>query len=336
MSHFRQTMLRRLGPAALIAPAVLLVTGCGGLGTSSGVTPTSMNANARANTNSRVTPNGMTFTFTTLDNEHDPTFNQLLGIDDKGKIVGYFGIGTKTHPNKGYTIVPPYAQKNYTSENFPGSMQTQVTAIDQHANTAGFWVDNAGVNFGFVNWTKGVLTTYRDPHTGGGTVNQVLGINDSGIAVGFYTDGKGINHGFEVNQSTGVFTPVNIPGGTNVTVSGINDRGDITGFYTNKKKVVVGFIREGTVITTVSYPMSGSTTPLGINIHDSLVGAYTDSASAMHGFLLMTPVTTPKWQSIDDPNGVGTTTINGLNDKNDLVGFYVDTAGNTDGMLATP
>jgi hypothetical protein len=47
-------------------------------------------------------------------------------------------------------------------------------------------------------------------------------------------------------------------------------------------------------------------------------------------------VTTPKWQSIDDPNGIGTTTINGLNDKNDMVGFYVDSTGNTDGMLITP
>jgi hypothetical protein len=42
-----------------------------------------------------------------------------------------------------------------------------------------------------------------------------------------------------------------------------------------------------------------------------------------------------QWQSIDDPNGVGTTTVNGLNDSANLVGFYVDSAGNTDGFLAT-
>ena len=42
------------------------------------------------------------------------------------------------------------------------------------------------------------------------------------------------------------------------------------------------------------------------------------------------------WQSIDDPNGVGSTLVNGINAAGDLVGFYTDAAGNTDGMLATP
>jgi len=42
------------------------------------------------------------------------------------------------------------------------------------------------------------------------------------------------------------------------------------------------------------------------------------------------------WQSIDDPNGVGSTVVNGINTAGDLVGFYTDAAGNTDGMLATP
>ena len=42
------------------------------------------------------------------------------------------------------------------------------------------------------------------------------------------------------------------------------------------------------------------------------------------------------YQSVDDPNGIGTTTINGVNDAGDLVGFYTDAAGNTDGLLAAP
>ena len=42
------------------------------------------------------------------------------------------------------------------------------------------------------------------------------------------------------------------------------------------------------------------------------------------------------WQTIDDPNGVGTTVVNGINVAGDLVGFYTDSAGNTDGMLAVP
>ena len=48
-----------------------------------------------------------TFSFTTLDNPGDPTFNQLLGINDNGVIVGYFGSGAAGHPNVGYEISPP-------------------------------------------------------------------------------------------------------------------------------------------------------------------------------------------------------------------------------------
>src|SRR4051794_31731419 len=41
------------------------------------------------------------FSFKTLDDPADPTFNQLLGINDSGVIAGYFGSGDAGHPNKG-------------------------------------------------------------------------------------------------------------------------------------------------------------------------------------------------------------------------------------------
>ena len=47
------------------------------------------------------------YTFTTLNDNADPTFNQLLGINNSGEIAGYFGSGATGHPNKGYTIVAP-------------------------------------------------------------------------------------------------------------------------------------------------------------------------------------------------------------------------------------
>jgi len=60
---------------------------------------------------------------------------------------------------------------------------------------------------------------------------------------------------------------------------------------------------------------------------------YLDAAGGMHGFLYT--VATASFQSIDDPNGIGTTTINGINDRGQLVGFYVDGNDNTDGFVAT-
>ncbi|MGH2494007.1 MAG: hypothetical protein ACRDIV_04825 [Ktedonobacteraceae bacterium] len=277
---------------------------------------------------------GSGYTFKTLNDNADPTFNQLLGINDHGKIAGYFGSGAAGHPNKGYTLSSPYGQGNYHNENFPGSVQTQVTAIDNIGNTAGFWVDANGNNFGFISW-NGVFTSYKDPHTGTGTVNQLLGINDKGFAVGFYTDGNGVNHAYKLNQNNGHFTAILPPGASSATATGINDNGDITGFLTASDGNVVGFLLKGTTYTEFAFPNGTNTMPFGINKTDQIVGSYVDAAGNMHGFLLSSPLNHAKWQSIDDPNGVGTTTVNGLNDNGQLVGFYVDGAGNTDGFLAT-
>src|SRR5215469_16108349 len=65
--------------------------------------------------------------FRTLNNGADLTFNELLGISNHGKIAGYYGSGARFHPNKGYLLLPPYGQSNYRAENFPHSVQTQVT-----------------------------------------------------------------------------------------------------------------------------------------------------------------------------------------------------------------
>jgi hypothetical protein len=317
--------------------SMLLVAACSGGAMPSSAIPSvpSADAVARAGASaSRVLPN-RSFVFTTLDDQADPTFNQLLGINDHGVIAGYFGIGSPSHPNKGYTLVPPYGQSNYMNENFPGSVQTQVTAIDNKGNTAGFWVNAKNVNRGFIEW-NGVFTSYKDPHTGRGTVNQILGLNDSGIAVGFYTDGHGNNHGFSLNQANGNFKAIVPPGGAaSVTATGINDNGDIVGIVTSGGQTS-SFLRVGTHFSLLSFPGGSNTQALGVNKNDAIVGSYLDGSGVMHGFLLTNPLTHAKWQSIDDPNGIGSTVVNGLNDKGDLVGFYTDAAGNVDGMLATP
>ena len=229
-------------------------------------------------------------------------------------ISGYFGSGAAGHPNKGYTIKPPYGQGNYTNENFPGSAQTQVVAIDNIGNTAGFWIDGHGNNFGFIEW-NGVFTSYKNPNTGKGTVNQLLGINDKGIAVGFYTDSKGINHAYSVNQQTGKFTAIVPPGGKNALATGINDNGDVTGFLTASNGDTVSFLLKNHTFTEFDFPQSTNTTAFGINKLDQITGSYVDGAGNTHGFLLSSPLNGAKWQSIDDPNGIGTTIINGINDN---------------------
>jgi len=90
------------------------------------------------------------YSFRTVDNAADLTFNQLLGINNAGVIAGYFGSGAQGHPNMGYLLAPG----GYRSENFPGSVQTQVTGLNNQGVTVGFWsgmntASQSNDNFGF-------------------------------------------------------------------------------------------------------------------------------------------------------------------------------------------
>jgi hypothetical protein len=279
------------------------------------------------------------YSFTTLDNAADPTFNQLLGISNKDVICGYFGSGAAGHPNKGYILKAPYGQANYVNENFPGSVQTQVTGLNGFGDTTGFWIGANGVNHGFVEWND-VFASYNDPHTPKikDAVNQLLGINDSGIAVGFYNDAKGNSHAYELNQATGVFTALTIPDAVSTVATGINNNGYIVGTFSDAAGDTSSWLLTPRhQLTTYQFPAGSDTQALGIGGQNQIVGSYLDAAGVMHGFVLTDPLgPVSHWQRIDDPHGVGSTVVNGVNYAGDLVGFYTDAAGNTDGMLATP
>ncbi len=279
------------------------------------------------------------YAFQTLDNNADPTFNQLLGVNNSGTIAGYFGIGSATNPNKGYTLTPPYGQANYTNENVPGSFQTQVTGLNNSAQTVGFSVDGGGNNFGFVKSGINFIQVV-DPNTPTGapgvvTVNQLLGVNDNNQAAGFYTDANGAAHGYVYNVLTGNFSAINVAGATSVTATGINNSGLVSGFFTDANGNTQGFLEnvDGTGLRTLGVPGSTNTMFLGLNNMGQEVGTYVDANGTMHGLLFTTATQTVT--NVDDPNGLGTTTVNGLNDQGQLVGFYVGGDGFTHGMLAT-
>ncbi len=290
-----------------------------------------------------VGSHGTSYRFQTIDNPRDLTFNQLLGINDEGVIAGYFGSGAQGHPNKGY-VIPPFNRHYFSNENFPGSVQTQVTGLNNRGVTVGFWstMNTASMNnnnFGFVD-VDGHFRTADFP-TGDPAsppVDQLLGVNDNDIAVGFYTDGQGNNHGYEYNINTGRYSTVTDPSapGDSLTAAAINDLGQVAGVYVNGAGVTDGFLKAHGQFISLSVPGASSTMALGVNNYDEVVGTYTvgsGSSAVMHGFTW-----TPQhgFRTVDDPHGVGTTTINGVNDFGQVVGFYVDGAGNTDGFLATP
>ena len=277
-------------------------------------------------------------TFTTIDNDGDPTFNQLLGINNNGVISGYFGSGVAGHPNQGYTIAPPYTA--YAGENFPGGTQTQVIAIANDGGTAGFWSpSNTGTdaNFGFIRLANGTFINVRNPLVASTpAVNQILGVNNSNIAVGFYNDASGLPHGYSYNVKTGIFTPVSFSGAVSDAATGINNDGLVCGFFTGTKGVTQGFVKrvsgDGQLSVNLTVPGAVTTQFLGINDNGVAVGFYL-AADGPHGIAYN--MVSGKLTIIDDPQGLGGTVLNGINDSGEIVGFYTDAADNTHGMLVS-
>jgi len=251
------------------------------------------------------------------------TFTQTLGINDRQKVAGYHGATV----NQGFVFTFP---NNFASENFPGSAQTQVIGINNQGYTDGFYIDNAGTTHGFVD-IGGTFTTVDFPGT---TFNQLLGLNEYNQAAGYYADAANIDHPYIFDKNGEVFLVITIPGATGgAQATGINDRGSISGFYIDSAGVNHGFLLADGELTTLDFPGSTFTQAFGLNNRGDVVGAYIDAAGLTHGFIFDGK---GQFQSVDDPNGVGTTTINGINNLGEIVGFFVDAAGNTDGFVGFP
>jgi len=108
-NHYRK-VARPVFAAAALGFLILVMAACGSVTAASTLSDSLANASQPSNHQS-----GESYRFKTLDDQADPTFNQLLGINNNGKIAGYFGSGASGHPNKGYTLSKPYHQNDYTN-----------------------------------------------------------------------------------------------------------------------------------------------------------------------------------------------------------------------------
>ena len=331
---------------ALAATAALAVAGCSAFGATSaaGGAYESVSLSGSTTSNSAQIANGKAggYQVLTLNDQRDITFNQLLGINNNGVIAGYFGSGNAGHPNKGYQILPPFAQGDFNSENFPGSAQTQVTGLNDFGVSVGFFSTQNGAtpaddnNIGF--WSdhgRYHQVSYPTGDNSNPAVNQLLGVNDTGTAVGFYNDSAGNSHGYAYNIETGRFKLVTVPGATSVTAAGINVEGTVTGFYTNAKGTVDAFLKyHSNKVVTLAVPGASMTQAFGVNDNNEVVGAYTTGTgnnAVSHGFTWENG----KFTTVNFPSA-SSTAINGVNNEGDIVGFYTDAAGNTDGFVGLP
>ena len=176
----------------------------------------SLSANSHREHHPREMRMARGWSFSKLNNSNDPTFNQLLGINNRGQIAGYFGSGAAGHPNKGY-LLSLGGFSAFTNENFPGGIQTQVIGINDTGVSVGFWSTQntksmTNNNFGFYDW-NGQFHNVNFPtrNMAKPPVNQLLGVNDSDIAVGFFTGSKGNSHAYEYSIRGGWFHRVHDP-----------------------------------------------------------------------------------------------------------------------------
>jgi hypothetical protein len=276
------------------------------------------------------------YSFKTLDNPDDPTFNELLGINNLGKISGYYGSGSSSDPSVG-DIVRKYGNSDYHQVRYPAAIDTVVSAVDNQSAFAGYYVAKAGT-FGFIKTNAGIWDSYKDPHTKGSyNITELLGLSDSGLAVGFYTDSSQHDEAFELVQSTGGFHRIYVPGAVSSVACGINGKGDIVGYYTTSKGTTNSFLLKGGVYREFVYKDAQVTQARSINWQDEIAGDYVDRSGNTHGFVLDDLLGTPQWTApIDDPQAAGETVVTGIQNHHYLVGYYVDAVGNTNGFLASP
>jgi hypothetical protein len=254
----------------------------------------------------------------------DPTFTQLLGINNGGTIAGFHGAVTA----QGFTLTLP---NSFTNQNFPGSVQSMATGINNAGSTVGIYMDAGGTTHGYTD-IGGVFNTVDQPGT---VFNQGLGINSANTTVGYFALDKAAGQMGQsaYSQSGGVFTSINalLPVNQNSQAVGINNAGNIVGFYLPTATTSIGFLDKGGVISTIDPFGSTFTQALGINNLGEIVGFYTDAAGVQHGYVDINGL----FSSFDPPGSMNTT-INGLNDLGQIVGFYTDPNDNTIGFVGTP
>jgi hypothetical protein len=256
----------------------------------------------------------------------DPTltnFIQLLGINNAGTIAGTDNAASA----QGFTLVLP---GTFATENFPGSVTSMVTGINQNGDTVGIYTDAGGNTHGFTD-IGGAFTTVDNPASA--VFNQGLGINLTDETVGYYAPTQaGTTGQIAYSQTGGTFTTINglLPPNANSQAVGVDNAGDIVGFFQPTSTTSVGFLDVGGTITPLDPFGSTFTQALGINNLGWIVGFYVDGSSVQHGYVDIGGT----FYSFDPPGSVSTT-INGVNDVGQIVGFYTDANDHVIGFVGT-
>lgn len=283
----------------------------------------------------RPRPTPYIFKFVKVNDPGSITFTRIMGIDELGQIVGTYGSGKTSDPSHGFTSLVPYTQ--FKKIDYPSALETVATSMSSNRIIAGYFLDNSK---GHHTWgwmrNRGIWMQYKDERApkGPGSVNEFLGVNNSAIVTGTFIDSYGHNQAFEFAANR--FHKLGPPGATSATANGIDMRGVVVGTETSPSGTTQGWLLENRTYFPIMYPQSTSTQAFAVNYQEQVVGSYVGAHGGTHGFILTNPRSPSGqyWQSIDNPNAVGTTVVTSINGHHDICGWYVDANGNTNGFVA--
>jgi len=220
----------------------------------------------------------------------------------------------------------PNSKSVFTSFDFPGSTNTQATAITPSGEIVGRYISSDGIQHGFV-LSNGAFTSLDVP---GASFTDAAWINARGEIVGTYTL-AGETQGHAYVLSGGTFTTIDFPpGDVNTTGFGISNAGDVVGvgFVDSDFNDGQGYLFRHNEFTVIDLPGAKGTFPTMVIDSLRIVGAYVDTNLVFHGFSLSKGVFT----TIDFPSSTFTW-ITGINPEGEMVGFYYDQAGNKHGFV---
>ena len=216
----------------------------------------------------------------------------------------------------------------FASFDFPGSNDTEGTAITPSGEIVGRYVSADGRQHGFI-LRGGQFTPVDVPSATFST--DVTWVNSRGDIVGTFGDTRG-THAYV--RSRGVYMTIDFPGSDPANTAtlgfGISNAGDVVGveFVGSDFLHGHGHLFSHGSLTLVDFPGAAGTFPTMVLDGSRIVGTYFGSDSVFHGFLL----SGGNFQTIDVPDSTFTW-ITGMNPEGDLVGFYNDQNGNQHGFV---
>jgi probable HAF family extracellular repeat protein len=217
---------------------------------------------------------GSSYALLNIPGATEHTASCAYGISTSGKIVGNYDDSLGQF--HGFL----YDGSGYTIFDYPGSVFTQPSDINDAGLIVGQYCDSNGVYHGFL-YDNGTFTAIDFPGAGDTYAN---GINSSGDIVGSYNyPANNFLHGFLL--SNGAYSSLDAPLATETSAQGINDAGTIAGYYIDTNVEYHGFIYAGGVFTTVDVSGAPVTGLFRIKNNGTVVATVVDSLNEYHGII---------------------------------------------------